>query len=358
MELCIVSHHSGLIDNLSIDGTCPFCERITKDPARTHYEESLTRLDRSILDEVEGLLSPATAELKTLLVNIMGVSSNLKDRGCLRIGLLARYLLSCLIDADRIDTARFMYGMDYAERTADWGAIRKRLEDRLDSFPKDSEISAIRRRISDECSDFSMKDRGLFTLTVPTGGGKTLSVFRFALNHLMKHGMRRIVFVAPYLSIIEQNAAVIEEVAGFDNVTECHSNVDTLGDRTRSNSVLDLSMDTWDSPIIFTSLVQLLNTFYASGTKSVRRLHNLANSIIIFDEVQSVPLKTLCLFNEAVSFLTKVCGSSVVMCTATQPALQDGLEYPLDRGKEIMTDVSSLFKDLHRTDVHFVRSPA
>lgn len=359
MELAIASHHSGLIDCISIEGEPVFTNRINKDVAKTNYNEALGRIDSSIIAMVNSSMDGAIDSLASTIVRICKSTKDLNSR-MFRLGLLNRFLLSCLIDADRIDTISFQTDRTYAANDIVWDEIKERFEERISRMDNKDGISAIRKQVSDDCLVASASIPGVFTLSVPTGGGKTLSSFRFAVNHLCRNGMCRIIYVVPYLSIIEQNAAVIRRMVnsdcGCDLVTECHSNVDIGDDDLGGVAEWKSLMDSWDGPIIFTSMVQFLEVLFSSGTKRVRRLHNLVNSVIIFDEIQCLPIKTVYMFNEAVNFICKECGSSVVLCTATQPCLGSGIEYPIEMSNsiEMIADVSSLFNKLRRTSVSYV----
>jgi len=164
---------------------------------------------------------------------------------------------------------------------------------------------------------------GVFTLTVPTGGGKTLASLRFALHHANKHKLDRLIFIIPYTSIIDQNARVVRDILEVDKrdqgkfVLEHHSNL--LPEL--QNWKTKILSENWDAPIIYTTSVQFLETLFSGGTRSARRMHQLARSVIVFDEIQTLPIKTIHLFCNAINFLTTHCHSSVVLCTATQPLL-------------------------------------
>lgn len=365
LEMAILSHHSGLIDSISADGVSDYLNRICKDSQKTHYDESLGRIDEGILADVESVRHIALTEVASKIIEIKNDSTNVNDKGMMRLGLLVRFLLGCLIDADRIDTATFQNGEVYCPSRVDWAEISERVESIVCGFSKEGKVSQIRSRVSEGCLAASERDRGIFTLSVPTGGGKTISSFRFAVNHAKRHGMDRIIYVVPYLSIIEQNASVIREIVNNDSeddlVTECHSNVDSREESMKNDSIWRSAMDSWDAPIIFTSMVQFLEVLFSSGTKKVRRIHNLANSVIIFDEIQSLPVKTTYMFNEAVSFLTRYCGSTAVLCTATQPLLGSSiLSYPLQMSafSEIIEDVNGLSRELRRTQMVYVNKGA
>jgi CRISPR-associated endonuclease/helicase Cas3 len=199
----------------------------------------------------------------------------------------------------------------------------------------------------------------MFTLTVPTGGGKTLASLRFALHHAQKYRLDRVIYVIPFTSIIDQNADVVRRVLepasdGIEPgsiVLEHHSNL-TPDEQTWRSKILS---ENWDAPVIYTTSVQLLETLFGAGTRGARRMHQLANSVIVFDEAQTIPLRCIHLFNNAINFLVEHCGSSVVLCTATQPLLnavdpQKGAAR-FQPGDEIIPDVQRLFDALKRTEV-------
>lgn len=356
MELAIASHHSGLIDIISTKGENNYSRRIEKP---IQYDENIKRIEKQTLEEIEATIPLAVSSLESMIQKIMDDSSDVKDHGCFRLGLLNRLLLSVLIDADRIDTISFESDSTYSPRHADFQLLSNRLELYLESFPSDGNISDIRRKVSDECLSASSRPHGIYTLSVPTGGGKTLSSLRFAINHARIHGMERVIFVAPYLTILEQNAAVVRRALGNlgdDELVECHSNIDVGRDDSGYDVRMDSGMDSWDAPIIFTSMVQFLEALFSSGTRRVRRMHNLVNSVIVFDEIQSLPIKTTFMFNEAISFLTRYCGSTAVLCTATQPTLGGDLDYPLglNKGSEIIENPFRLYESLKRTRVHYL----
>lgn len=366
MQISIASHHSGLINCISSEGSDVFTDRIMKECSIGGMEEALNRVDPSIMSDAKELLVPAVNSIKAHIETIIRDAGS-SDAKPFHLGLLNRFLLSCLIDADRLDTISFQESMVYNPPSTDWDKIKKRFDETLNSFHDNSKISAIRSEISEECFEASQHEPGIFTLSVPTGGGKTLSSFRFALNHLIRNGMDRIIYVVPYLTIIEQNAHVIKSILNTDQeddyVIECHSNADVEerhalqhgGDDDEETIASWTSpMDSWDGPIIFTSMVQFLETLFGSGTKKVRRMHNLANAVIVFDEIQSLPIKTTYMFNEAVNFLCHECRSTAVLCTATQPLLGCLKKHSLALGPEIINNVDGLFRNLKRTEVEYV----
>jgi CRISPR-associated endonuclease/helicase Cas3 len=205
----------------------------------------------------------------------------------------------------------------------DWGKLIERLENHLASFKKDEKIDAIRTEVSKHCLKAADREKGIFTLTVPTGGGKTLSSMRFALHHAKKHSLNRIIYVIPFTTIIDQNADVIRKILEPKTeryssiVLEHHSNL-TPDEESWRGKILS---ENWDAPVVFTTSVQFLEALYSGGTRSVRRMHQLANALIIFDEIQSLPIKCVHLFNNSINFLVESCKASTVLCTATQPLL-------------------------------------
>ncbi|GGE34851.1 hypothetical protein GCM10011391_11860 [Pullulanibacillus camelliae] len=187
------------------------------------------------------------------------------------------------------------------------------------------------------------------------GGGKTLASLRYALKHALTHKKERIIYVVPYTTIIEQNAEEVKRILKDRvHILEHHSNVVETESETLNyvkDKSLKLAKDNWDAPVIFTTMVQFLNAFYSKGTRNVRRLHHLANAVIIFDEVQSVPIKCVSLFNEALNFLKGVGGSSILLCTATQPAL-DFVQNSIEKiDGEIVQDLEQISGAFKRVDI-------
>jgi CRISPR-associated endonuclease/helicase Cas3 len=370
LALCIASHHGGLIDCLTPEGEDRFLARMQKDDSLTHLDEVLAKVDRGILERCQRALADPLlvgdfeAAMKAIhrqeaSVGQAGKETRFRFAG----GLLLRMLFSCLIDADRTDTADFEHPHKRALRAlgkyVSWEILIDRLERHLGSFEDRSPIDPVRRRISDECRQASERPKGFFTLTVPTGGGKSLASLRFALHHAKRWRQDRIIYVVPYTTIIDQNAQDAREIlephnehGGFASVVlEHHSNL-TSDEETPRSKILS---ENWDAPVVYTTMVQLLESLFGAGTRNVRRMHQLTNAVIIFDEIQTLPVKTVHLFCNAINFLVEQCGSTVVLCTATQPLLNE-----VDKNKgaarfddrsEIAADVHQLFRELKRVDV-------
>ncbi|WP_052263409.1 CRISPR-associated helicase/endonuclease Cas3 [Geobacter pickeringii] len=353
MSLCIVSHHSGLIDCLAPDGTDVFNKRMQKPDEKTHYGCVAKNLEENVWSSVQKLLtSPQIEEELRCRLELLRHGVPSPEVGQFMLGFLVRFLFSTLIDADRLNSAERK-----PPTKQPWQPLIDLLETHLSGFTAKNRIDEVRADISRSCLKFAAREKGLFQLTVPTGGGKTLASLRFGLHHAAKHQMDRIIYVVPYTSIIDQNARVARSVfAPLEEgckqvVLEHHSNLTPEQDTDESK----LLAENWDAPIIYTTAVQFLETLFAAGTRGVRRLHQLANAVIIFDEIQTIPIRTVHLFNNAINFLVGQCGSTAMFCTATQPLL-DRVEHKkgaarLSDNPQIMRDVGGLFRDLHRTKI-------
>lgn len=370
LSLCVASHHSGLMDCLSSDekslGEDVYSKRMSKRDEHTHLQEALAKADTAIISRARELLgnSDMLKSMQKALAKIV-LSAPTKDDKSLvaqqQIGLLVRFLFSCLIDADRIDTADFESPKAARLRAHgqydEWEILCDRLEKHLAGLKSSKPIDFLRCDISTHCLKAASHDRGIYTLTVPTGGGKTLASLRFALHHAKEHKMDRVIYVIPFTSIIDQNAEVVrsilepEESKPGSIVLEHHSNL-TPEQQSWRGKILS---ENWDAPVIYTTSVQLLETLFGGGTRGARRMHQLANSVLIFDEIQMLPINCVHLFNNALNFLTEQCGSTVVLCTATQPLL-DQVEVikgsiKIPDGNELMPNVAGLFKELKRVEV-------
>ena len=224
--------------------------------------------------------------------------------------------------------------------------------DRLAAFPRKTPIDLARHTISDTCAAGAARPGGVYRLNVPTGGGKTLASLRFALTHAAKWNCSRIIFTAPLLSILDQNAQVIRDYIGDDAlIVEHHSNLAEPKETPERLQALELLTASWSAPIIITTLVQLLNTCFSGRTSAIRRFHALCGSVIVIDEVQTVPGKMLTLFNLAVNFLSEGCGATIVLCSATQPCLE-AADHPLHRQPvDLVPQQKALWDVFKRTDI-------
>ena len=269
-----------------------------------------------------------------------------------------RMLFSCLVDADYLDTEAFLDKKKSGWRSKYSGidTLHERfwsnfnvLRDRADQTTK---VNIQRERVLQDCLEAGKLEPGLFSLTVPTGGGKTLASMAFALNHARKQEKRRIIYVIPFTSIIEQNAKVFRDMLGDDTILEHHCNFlpDDSDWKTR------LATENWDAPVVVTTNVQFFNSFYANKTSKCRKLHNVADSIIIFDEVQAIPVEKLEPCLEVIKELSLNYGVTSVLCTATQPAINFSEQFKagLKNVREIIQDVPALFATLKRTEEIFI----
>ena len=291
----------------------------------------LTAAVEKIMDLAYAAPEPSSKEIS---------EQDMTDDCAFYLSLLARLLLSAVIEGDHRDTAEFMNGISYQDDAQDkadlWKQRAEFLEKELEKFRHDSSINRARQTISDQCMMFAQKEGGIYRLNVPTGAGKTLSSLRFALHHAHQWNKSRIIYVTPLISILEQNAEVIKRFIGDETlVLEYHSNViretsdpDGSEDSGINAANLERLTENWHSPVVITTLVQFLNTFFSHKASAIRRFHSLCGSVIIIDEVQTVPLKMLSLFNLAISFLKEVCHATIVMCSATQPCLESA-EHPI-----------------------------
>jgi len=253
------------------------------------------------------------------------------------LSLWTRFLFSALVDGDFLDTERFYAGG--AERDVGPRPNLKELKVRLEGHivrkaesAEKTAVNEMRARVLDACRNAAQLEPGAFTLTVPTGGGKTLASLAFALDHAVQHGLCRVVVVIPYTSIIEQTAEEYRKALGRDVVLEHHTNVDP----ERETAANRLASENWDAPVVVTTSVQFFESLYANRPAKCRKLHRVARSVVVFDEVQTFPANLLAPVRHVLSELTEHYGTSVVLCTATQPALLQGV-------REILPDSEGEF---------------
>lgn len=356
LALIIASHHSGLIDSLKPDGKNGFLVRMGKDDGKTHKSTSLDRVSESLTKELGQLL-----DQKFIHYTLTQIQKVTQTQGEIsrqfNIGFLTRMLFSCLIDADRINSADFENPDNKQHRnnqTPDWSIPIKRFELALSEFSGNKPIDKLRRDISVTCRGRALEEQGIYTLTVPTGGGKTYASLRYALHHAKKHELDRIIYIIPFTSIIEQNAQAVRELIECSEdaspwVLELHSSLEPERQTWHSKLV----SENWDAPIVMTTMVQFLEVLFSGATRGARKMHQLANAVLIFDEIQTLPINCTHLFCNAMNYLASFCDTSVLLCTATQPLL-DQLKSP-EKGQltvppenELMPDLQKLFSDLER----------
>lgn len=272
------------------------------------------------------------------------------------VSFYTRMLYSCLVDADFLDTEAFMQGKARKGNYASMGQMLERLKEYISSWwAAETALNQKRCEILRQCFERGKKEsEGLFTLTVPTGGGKTVSSLAFALSHAVAAGKERVIYVIPYTSIIDQTAEVFRKVVGEENVIEHHSGADFSVPEGEADPTLyrkALATENWDAPLIVTTSVQFFESLYANRPSRCRKLHNLANSVIIFDEAQTLPVPYLRPCVAAIAQLVQFYHSTAVLCTATQPVLQplfDELASGLV-SREICPDTENLYQFFRRT---------
>ncbi len=358
LAYCVAGHHSGLPDGRSNEDSC--LER-RLDPARRRLEDCSAW--RNVL---AGLAEPAPPPAAAWPFDT-------RPEGLgFRLAFFVRMVFSCLVDADRLDAeaAGDSESLERSARRSGYpgiGALLTRLDAALQEktkAAKPSEVNRVRAEVLAACREKAELTPGLFSLTVPTGGGKTLSSLAFALEHAKRHGLSRIIYVIPFTSIIEQNAKVFREALGDidgEFVVEHHSNLapaeDAGDDRPHP------ATENWDAPVIITTAVQFFESLFSHKAGRCRKLHNLANSVIILDEAQMLPVPYLRPCLEALRELTATYRASVVLCTATQPALNapnpsenggEGLKGGLVGVREIMPSPVALHAALKRVQVRIL----
>lgn len=373
-----IGAHHGLFDLINEDGRNGFDYRISDESIR--YEESVSNFTSQCFsrDTISYYINNAVTEITSfskgitdLVYSDIGEGSNTNDNEqdleddkaneiYFMLSLLTRMILSAVIEGDRRDTAQFMTQTVLMNNTPQkspqqisiWDVPLKHMEEKLKALPKDTGIQVIRQKISDDCRKAAELESGIYRLNIPTGSGKTLSSLRYALAHAKKYNKSRILFISPLLSILDQNAKVIKDYIGNDVlILEHHSNVLREFD-SYENAILE---ENWSAPIIITTLVQFLNTLFSGKTSCIRRFMSLNNSVIVIDEVQSVPTKMLSLFNMAISFISQLCGACVVLCSATQPCFEKTNHKLLGEIRDIIPYNDEYWRCFKRTGIEYIR---
>lgn len=302
LSYCIAGHHAGMPDYRNSAISSSLCERREKEIE--DYE--------AYKEEIQ------IPELQSAPIKI-GQGKNLD----FSLSTFIRMLYSCLVDADFLDTEFFMKN-GQTERMAGqpMDVLLKKLENYISEWLLNQDIDSVngrRTEILKHCLEEGSRKKGIFRLTVPTGGGKTIASFAFALKHAVANKMDRVIYVIPYTSIIEQNAQVFREIVGFDNVLENHCNVDYDG--SEEFRPMQLASENWDKPIVVTTNVQFFESLFSNKSSKCRKIHNIANSVIVFDEAQMLPIDYLKPCLSMIQELTESYGVSAMLCTATQPSL-------------------------------------
>lgn len=384
-----VAAHHGLFDCVSEEQTDLFSTKLSK---VEDYDEACRNAENDYLQqyEPEKVFTKAEEEFDLLWDKMKKVVERItplllsKDKRDKRKVLsncqtflfasLQRLLLSILIDADWESTADFMNDVDTLLKRNDMNYKKifakarvnfetymqtKNSSARLsDLTDREKEINEGRNRLQEECREFAKYPAGIYCLPIPTGGGKTLSSLAYALEYCKRHPeTERVIYVSPYISITEQNAKVFREAIGQEEwILEHHSSVikDTVKDDEdyRKNRFAQQDIN-WEDPFICTTFVQFMNTLFSDQSRSIRRMHRLVNSVIIIDEVQSMPIKCVHTFNQMINFLNVVCNADIILCTATQPALGDAV-YPVcySEPKYMIKDAEIWFTRFERVKIH------
>ena len=332
--LCIYGHHTGLMDCADQENPMQFQTLLEQDKKIIFYPEAVSYFLNNIADEaqMDHLFASACEEFRqkaeALTLKQFPIETGERyARSAFQAGMLTRFLLSILIDADRWDSACFEYGRDSMKQShpaPDWAQLSERYEAYAkETFTGTGELDQKRQEISDLCVAKADGKTGIYRLSVPTGGGKTFASLRYAMKHAKQNEQQRIFYIIPYNTILDQNAKDIREALGqYEGILEHHSNVmledDTEEERLRYRQLTER----WDSDVILTSMVQFLNALFRKENTNARRMHRLTNAVLIFDEIQALPRHCKGLFERAITFLTTCCHSTVLLCTATQLELK------------------------------------
>lgn len=337
LAYCIAGHHGGLPNYGTATDTQDGATLVAK--LKRETDRNANYLPFLGVEDIGALLP------KALPVQPIGGKA-----GGFSAAFLVRMLFSCLVDADFLCTEKFMRGEKVARGLGK--LTRAMLEDFegyvAEHLPAPTKPIDIKRcAIRAACEEKAMLPPGLFTLTVPTGGGKTLSSLAFALHHALRHGKERIIYVIPYTSIIDQTAAIFRRVLGDNSVLEHHSNVH-YDDGQEEMSIARLAAENWDAPVVITTNVQFFESLFANSTSKCRKLHNIVNSVIVFDEAQMLPVPYLRPSLWALAELIQNYHCTTVLMSATQPALRAYFPDNL-KATEMCEDIGGLYAFFRRT---------
>lgn len=329
LAYAIAGHHAGLPDYYVADGC--------RGALTIRVKEGADNLER---------IRDAAEEVQAGLEEPIRFPSFVKSEN---FHFWIRMLFSCLVDADYLDTESFMQPDRALQRGASGAAslsgLKAAMDRRMDALSAGCEptsVNKMRARILSACREAAANKPGLYSLTVPTGGGKTLAAMTFALDHAILHGKKRVIYVIPYTSIIEQTAEILGNIFGRENVIEHHSNLAPEKETLRNQ----MASENWDAPIVVTTNVQFFESLYAARPSHCRKLHSLVESVVILDEAQMVPPNLLSPCVAAINELTLNYGVTLVLATATQPALPK-----LRPPTEIIPSALNLYKSLRRVEI-------
>lgn len=331
-----VGSHHGLFDCVDFNERNGFIYRLNKDKDEICYEESCENFFCSVASEAEidELFHGAVQEIQEFYLNVKAEYGKAPKKLFFHLGLLARMLTSAVIYGDRRDTREFMEQREGSmQAEPDWQRQLDYMSEKLDKFDSTTRMNQVRSDISSQCLSFAAKPEGIYRLNVPTGAGKTLAALRYALAHARQYSKKKLIFITPLLSILDQNARVIRDyMADPELVLEHHSNV-VYEQQNEELDSYEILTESWEAPVMISTLVQLLNILFAHQTSTIARMRALCDSVIVIDEVQSLPEKTAEMFSMAMNFLSKYCHTTIVLSSATQPCFEN-LEYALELGKE------------------------
>lgn len=358
----IFAHHSGqgLLDYIAVEQgefNFPFATRMNKD--LPEYEQVKTRFYSEVISraDLKAALKESGQEVEKAWKKCSGNGT--------RLFFLTKFIYSCLLDGDRTNTYRFETdaASEHFDIQAYYQTCQQNLEKKIASFSDKPQtaITALREQMSADCLNAAIRPTDIYRLSIPTGGGKTFSSLRFALAHALKYKKKRIIYIIPFNTILEQNVEEVRQATqDFEHILEHHSNSSFLknnGKEVDQNSEelekkQALLQDNWEAPIIFTTMVRFLETAFAGSTRNPRRFHQLLESVIIFDEVQAIPPNCIGLFNRLLEFLKVMGNTTSLLCTATQPALEEAavrLQVPPEN--EIIPNLPLVYKAFKRTKV-------
>ncbi|MDE7323391.1 MAG: CRISPR-associated helicase Cas3' [Lachnospiraceae bacterium] len=385
ISYAIAAHH-GIFDCVDIEHVDIFTKKVSK---VEDYNEACMNAKTDYLDEfgADAVFAGASEEfnvvwnkMKELYEKLKSTIVN-KDYGdvkeqlsCYRdflLSCLQRLILSILIDSDWEATSDFMDNVDTLSKKVDINSAevfrkagenfekymqkKQQLFQSAKSTEKENGIFEARNALQKACRDFAAHPAGIYCLSIPTGGGKTLSSLAYALEYCRHHiRTERIIYVSPYISVTEQNAKVFREAVGCDDwILEHHSSVvrNLESEDERAGGVSRYEMN-WEEPFICTTFVQFMNTLFSDKSESIRRMHRLVNAVVIIDEVQSMPPKCIHTFNYMINFLKVVCNTDIILCTATQPALEQ-TECPVcySTPKDMISNVNNWFYKFDRVKI-------
>lgn len=347
IAFCVAGHHAGLANGINGQRITALGDRLTASVAEP---DPIWRREITLPD----IQSPP---IKPRALETAGFSA----------AFLIRMVFSALVDADYLDTEAWFANVDGRSPPRGQHPSMQELQSRLDAHLSNltaraplTRVNRLRREVLQHARKMATESQGVFTLTVPTGGGKTLTSLAFALDHAVRHGLDRVIYVIPFTSVVEQTAAVFRQAlrdGGNDDASyviehHCAFDEDRIG-RREARDKLRLAMENWDAPVVVTTAVQFFESLFANRPSRCRKLHSIANSAIVLDEAQTLPLKFLLPCVSALDELARNWRTTIVLCTATQPALKadDGFVGGFENVREIAPDPKRLYGDLKRTRI-------